>query len=118
MLRTVRAGQTIGKKVTEEGGGKTVCVIQQQGSVALETRCAGVKQGFANTENLQVSGADPPSVQSAISAQGDTGSTAKVITFDLNKEAAQAIEDSRSSSPSTSSPTCRATWSSRGCGCS
>jgi len=114
------AGQTIGKKITEEGGGKTLCIIQAQGSVALETRCAGVKQTFANTENLQVNGADLPSVQStiaaklqqdkaithivtlgapialsAISAQGDSGSTAKVITFDLNKDAAQAIKDGK-----------------------
>ena len=88
--------------------------------MALETRCKGVKQGFANTENLQVNGADLPSVQStiaaklqqdksithivtlgapialaAIAAQGDAGSTAKVITFDLNKDAAQAIKDGK-----------------------
>ncbi len=114
------AGQTIGKKITEEGGGKALCIIQAQGSVALETRCAGVKKTFANTENLQVNGADLPSVQStisaklqqdkaithivtlgapiatsAIAAQGDAGSTAKVITFDLNKDAAQAIKDGK-----------------------
>ena len=112
------AGQTIGKKITaEDPGGKTLCIIQAQGSVALETRCKGVKDGFANTENLQVNGADLPSVQStiaaklqqdktishivtlgapialsAISAEGDASSTAKVITFDLNKDAAQAIK--------------------------
>ena len=114
------AGQTIGKKITEEGGGKALCVIQAQGSVALETRCKGVKEGFANTENLQVNGADAPSVQStiaakltqdpsithivtlgapialsAISAQADTGNKAKLITFDLNKDAAQAIKDGK-----------------------
>ena len=114
------AGQTIGKKITEEGGGKALCIIQAQGSVALETRCAGVKKTFANTENLQVNGADLPSVQStisaklqqdkaithivtlgapiatsAIAAQGDAGSTAKVITFDLNNDAAQAIKDGK-----------------------
>ena len=96
------AGQTIGQKITQEGGGKTLCVIQAQGSVALETRCQGVKEGFANTENLQVNGADLPSVQqtigakltedpsithvvtlgapialAAIQAQGDTGQTKK-----------------------------------------
>jgi simple sugar transport system substrate-binding protein len=114
------AGQSIGKKITEEGGAKTLCIIQAQGSVALETRCAGVKKTFANTENLQVNGADLPSVQStiaakltqdksithivtlgapialsAISAQADSGSTAKLITFDLNKDAAQAIKDGK-----------------------
>jgi simple sugar transport system substrate-binding protein len=114
------AGQSIGKKITEEGGTKTLCIIQAQGSVALETRCAGVKKTFASTENLQVNGADLPSVQStiaakltqdptishivtlgapialsAISAQGDSGSKAKLITFDLNKDAAQAIKDGK-----------------------
>jgi simple sugar transport system substrate-binding protein len=115
------AGQTIGKKITaEDASGKTLCIIQAQGSVALETRCKGVKEGFANTENLQVNGADLPSVQStiaaklqqdksishivtlgapialsAISAMSDAGSKAKVITFDLNKDAAQAIKDGK-----------------------
>ena len=114
------AGQTIGQKITEAGGGKTICIIQQQGSVALETRCQGVKQGFANTENLQVNGADLPSVQqtigaklaedpsithvvtlgapialAALQAQGDTGQTKKTITFDLNQDAAKAIQDGK-----------------------
>jgi simple sugar transport system substrate-binding protein len=114
------AGQTIGQKITQEGGGKTICIIQQQGSVALETRCQGVKQGFGNTENLQVNGADLPSVQqtigaklaedssithivtlgapialAALQAQGDTGQTKKTITFDLNQDAAKAIQDGK-----------------------
>lgn len=42
---------------------------QELRSVALETRCKGVKEGFANTENLQVNGADLPSVQSTIAAK-------------------------------------------------
>jgi simple sugar transport system substrate-binding protein len=115
------AGQTIGKKISsEDPGGKTLCVIQAQGSVALETRCAGVKSGFANTENLQVNGADLPSVQqtlqsklaedpsithivtlgapialAALQAQTSANSTAKIITFDLNQDAAQAIKDGK-----------------------
>jgi simple sugar transport system substrate-binding protein len=112
------AGQTIGEKITAEGGGgKTLCIIQAQGSVALETRCQGVKQKFANTENLQVNGADLPSVQqtigaklsqdpsithvvtlgapialAAIKAQADSGKSPKLITFDLNQDAAKAIK--------------------------
>jgi simple sugar transport system substrate-binding protein len=115
------AGQTIGERITQDGGGKTLCVIQAQGSVALETRCAGVKSTFANTENLQVNGADLPSVQqtlqsklaedtsithivtlgaqiatAALQAQESAGNTtAKLITFDLNQEAAQAIKDGK-----------------------
>ena len=114
------AGQTIGQRITQEGGGKTLCVIQAQGSVALETRCQGVKEGFGNTENLQVNGADLPSVQqtigakltedpsithvvtlgapialAALQAQSDTGQTKKVITFDLNQDAAKAIQEGK-----------------------
>ena len=115
------AGQTIGQKISQaDPGGKTLCIIQQQGSVALETRCAGVKSGFANTENLQVNGADLPSVQqtiqsklaedpsitnivtlgaqialAAIQAQAASNNTAKVYTFDLNPDAAQAIKDGK-----------------------
>ena len=115
------AGQTIGQRINQaDPGGKTLCIIQAQGSVALETRCQGVKSGFANTENLQVNGADLPSVQqtiqsklaedpsitnivtlgapialAAIQAQGASNNTAKVYTFDLNQEVAQAIKDGK-----------------------
>jgi simple sugar transport system substrate-binding protein len=115
------AGQTVGQRLTQEnGGGKTLCIIQAQGSVALETRCQGVKQGFPNTENLQVNGADLPSVQqtiqsklaqdpgitnivtlgapialAALQAQESANNTAKIATFDLNQEAAQAIKDGK-----------------------
>jgi simple sugar transport system substrate-binding protein len=115
------AGQTVGQKIAQEDpGGKTLCIIQAQGSVALEARCAGVKSGFANTENLQVNGADLPSVQqtiqsklaedksithivtlgapialAALQGEGSASNTAKIITFDLNLDAAQAIKDGK-----------------------
>ena len=115
------AGQTVGQRLTaENGGGKTLCVIQAQGSVALETRCQGVKQGFPNTENLQVNGADLPSVQqtiqsklaqdpgitnivtlgapiavAALQAEGGTANAPKIATFDLNQDTAQAIKDGK-----------------------
>ncbi|HTF51951.1 MAG TPA: substrate-binding domain-containing protein, partial [Pseudonocardia sp.] len=112
------AGQSIGQRITADNGGKTLCVIQAQGSVALETRCAGVKKTFANTENLYVNGADKPAEQAsigaklqqdkaithdvtlgagdamaALNAKNDAGSTAKIVTFDLNPDAAKAIKD-------------------------
>ena len=113
------AGQTVGERLTKEhGGGKTLCVIQAQGSVALEARCAGVKQGYPNTENLQVNGADLPSVQQTIQsklaqdpgitnivtlgaqialaaqqAKQSANSQATIATFDLNPDAAKAIKD-------------------------
>src|SRR5882757_7211000 len=63
------AGQSIGQRITSDNGGKALCVIQAQGSVALETRCAGVKKTFANTENLYVNGADKPAEQASIGAK-------------------------------------------------
>lgn len=115
------AGQTVGQKLTAlSPGGKTLCIIQAQGSVALETRCQGVKKAYPNTENIQVNGADLPSVQqtlnaklaedksitnivalgapiamAALQSEQGSGSTAKIATFDLNQDAAQAIQDGK-----------------------
>ena len=45
-------------------------MIQEQGSVALEARCAGVKAGVGGAvENLNVTGTDLPSVESTIGAK-------------------------------------------------
>jgi simple sugar transport system substrate-binding protein len=112
------AGKSAGERLTEAGVQKALCVVQEQGSVALEARCAGVKSTFPNTENLNVNGTDLPSVQQTISSKlqedpdidfiitlgapfaivaldavQDAGSDAEVATFDLNAEAAQAIAD-------------------------
>lgn len=112
------AGQTVGEKITADGAKKPLCVIQAEGSVALEARCAGVKKTAPATENIQVNGADIASVQSTIQAKlqqdpsidsvvtlgapialaaiasaKDAGSSAKVVTFDLNADVAKAIKD-------------------------
>ncbi|MDP9396599.1 MAG: substrate-binding domain-containing protein [Actinomycetota bacterium] len=114
------AGETAGKRIADSGGQKVLCVIQEQGSVALEARCDGVKKGLSNTEILNVTGTDLPSVQSTIQAKLSqdkavthivtlgapyalvalqsreaAGSQAKVVTFDLNADAAKAIQDGR-----------------------
>jgi simple sugar transport system substrate-binding protein len=112
------AGEAVGKKLSSLGAKKVACVIQEQGQVALEARCAGVKKGFSGTtENLFVNGADMPSVKSTITAKlkqdpsidyvvtlaapvaltatqavSDGDSKAKVATFDLNKELVKAIQ--------------------------
>ena len=112
------AGQQAGAKAKAAGATKILCTIQQTGSVALEDRCAGVKDSFPNTENLQVNGADDSAVTSAIQAKlsqdkdvnwvitlgatqaldtikaiGATGRTdVKVGTFDLNADAAKAVQ--------------------------
>jgi simple sugar transport system substrate-binding protein len=112
------AGNAVGERLAEAGAEKAICVIQEQGHVALETRCAGVAETFPNTENLQVEGTDAASVRQTIGAKlqqdpavthivtlgapfamialdaaSDAGSEAEVVTFDLNAEAAQAISD-------------------------
>lgn len=111
------AGQALGARIAEEGGQKALCVIHQEGSVALEARCKGVGEGLPS-ENMQVNGTDDASVNASIVAklQQDpaidwvvtmgapvalvalqsietAGSSAKVATFDLNVAAAQAIKD-------------------------
>jgi simple sugar transport system substrate-binding protein len=88
--------------------------------VALEDRCAGVKDSFPNTVNMQVNGADDSAVTSAIQAklsedksinwivtlgapqaldaikaEQGAGSKAKIGTFDTNPDAAQAVKDGK-----------------------
>jgi simple sugar transport system substrate-binding protein len=59
-----------GERLASEGAKKAICVIQDQGNVALESRCAGVKAGFSGAvENLNVNRTDMPSVQSTITAK-------------------------------------------------
>jgi simple sugar transport system substrate-binding protein len=114
------AGETAGKRIAAGGGKKPLCVIQAAGSVALEARCAGVKSQVATTENIQVNGADDAAVVSALQAKlsqdksidyivtlgapialdalqamEQSGSSAKLITFDLNADAAKAIKDGK-----------------------
>ena len=111
------AGQEAGAKAKADGATKILCTIQQTGSVALEDRCAGVKDSFPNTENIQVEGKDDAAVTSAIQAKlaqdkdinwiitlgaaqaldaikarDAVGSQVKIGTFDLNKEAAEAVK--------------------------
>ncbi|HET9873944.1 MAG TPA: substrate-binding domain-containing protein [Propionibacteriaceae bacterium] len=115
------AGQQGGEKAKADGATKILCTIQQTGSVALEDRCAGVKSAFPNTENLQVNGQDDSAVTSAIQAKlaqdkdinwiitlgaaqaldaikaiGNVGrDEVKVGTFDLNADAAKAVQDGK-----------------------
>ncbi len=113
------AGQAVGQRLTQAGGtGKAICVITEQGSVALEARCAGVKKTYPNTEILYVNGTDLPSVQAtlgaklqqdpsistivalgapfalaAMKAKTDAKSQAKIVSFDLNSDLVKAIKD-------------------------
>ncbi|QKV94886.1 substrate-binding domain-containing protein [Streptomyces sp. NA02950] len=112
------AGEAFGKRLNEEGAKHNICVIQEQGHVALEARCAGVKKTFkGKTDILYVNGTDMPSVKSTIAAKlkqdssidhvvtlgapfaltavqsaKDAGGKAKVATFDLNKDLVAAVK--------------------------
>ncbi|MFC3572355.1 substrate-binding domain-containing protein [Streptomyces yaanensis] len=115
------AGQAFGQRLNQLGAKHALCVIQEQGQVALEARCAGLKKGFeGQTENIYVNGTDMPSVKSTITAKlqkdssidqvvtlgtpfaltavqsvSDAGSKSKVATFDLNKELVKAVQDGK-----------------------
>ncbi|MFI5493811.1 substrate-binding domain-containing protein [Actinoplanes sp. NPDC051859] len=114
------AGQSAGQRIGQAGAKHPLCVIQAAGSVALEARCAGVKSAVPGTENIQVNGADDASVvstlqaklsqdksidyiitlgapiaQDALKAKDASGSAAKLVTFDLNAETAQNIQDGK-----------------------
>jgi simple sugar transport system substrate-binding protein len=67
------AGETGGKRIAQEGGKKALCVVQQQGHVALEARCAGLEKGMQSAggtvEKLYVTGTNMPSVTSTVQAK-------------------------------------------------
>jgi simple sugar transport system substrate-binding protein len=111
------AGQAAGERLTRDGAKKALCVIQEQGHVGLEARCDGTRSTFPNTEKIYVTGTDMPGVQAAITAKlqqdksidrvlalgapfaltavksvQDASSSAKVVTFDTNKELVGAIK--------------------------
>lgn len=113
------AGAAAGERLGSEGATKVLCVIHEQGNVGLESRCAGVRQGFkGQTENLNVNGKDMPSVEATITAKlqqdpsinavialgapyalttvqsaKNARSTARVATFDTNSALVDAIKD-------------------------
>jgi len=115
------SGEAAGKRLVAEGAKKVICVIQDQGNVALESRCAGVKAGFGGpVENLNVNGTDMPSVQSTITAKlqqdpsvdyvvalgapialtavesvNNAGSKARIATFDTNAALVDAIKNGK-----------------------
>jgi ABC-type sugar transport system substrate-binding protein len=115
------AGQAFGQRLNQLGAKHALCVIQEQGQVALESRCAGLKKGFSGkTDILYVNGTDMPSVKSTVTAKltqdksidqvvtlgapialtavqslSDSGSKAKLATFDLNQDLVKAVQDGK-----------------------
>jgi simple sugar transport system substrate-binding protein len=115
------AGQGAGARLKGEGVTKLLCVVHEAGNVGLEQRCSGAKQGLGGqVENLQVNGSDLQSAQAtikaklqadksidgvltlnpgvaavAVTAVTESGSGAKLATFDLNSEVVTAIESGK-----------------------
>jgi simple sugar transport system substrate-binding protein len=111
------AGTAVGDKLDGLKARHTLCVIHEQGNVALEARCAGVKKAFGGkTEMLYVQGADTDAVTDSVAAAlrqdrtidevvtngagfalaavksvKNAGSKAQVATFDLNKDLVKAV---------------------------
>lgn len=115
------AGRSVGDRLDGLGAKHALCVIHEQGNVALEARCAGVKKTFAGeTEMLYVDGTDMDAMTAAVTARlqqepdideviangaqfaiaavkaaEKAGSKAKVAAFDLNKDMVGAVRDGR-----------------------
>ncbi|MEU9570726.1 substrate-binding domain-containing protein [Streptomyces massasporeus] len=113
------AGRAVGDKLDDLGAKHALCVVHERGNVALEARCAGVRKTFrGDTDNLYVDGSDMNAVTatiaarlrqdtsidgvvtlgaqyglSAVEAVRQSGSRAKVATFDLNKDLVKAVKD-------------------------
>ncbi|MFF5984230.1 substrate-binding domain-containing protein [Streptomyces olindensis] len=111
------AGRAVGDKLDDLKAKHALCVVHERGNVALEARCAGVRNTFrGDTDNLYVDGSDMNAVTatiasrlrqdssidevvtlgaqyglSAVKAVRQAGSGAKVATFDLNKDLVEAV---------------------------
>lgn len=112
------AGQAVGERLKSEGVKNAICVIQEAGNVGLEERCKAINETLgAKVTNLQVDGTDDNAVQAtitsklqsdtsidavvtlggqyaidAVAAVKDSGSSAKVATFDLSEDVIKDIQ--------------------------
>lgn len=112
------AGEAVGERLKAEGLKNAICVIQEAGNVGLEERCKAVANTFGGkVENLQVDGTDDNAVQATITSKlqsdkaidvvltlggqyaidgvaavKDSGSDAKVATFDLSEDVIKDIQ--------------------------
>jgi simple sugar transport system substrate-binding protein len=114
------AGIAAGQRMAKAADKHVLCVVQTQGQIQLEERCAGVKQGFGSAgtvTKMYVNGTDNAAVLSsltakltqdksidaiitlgapyaliALQAEGTTNSKAKVYTFDTNAESIAKIK--------------------------
>ena len=112
------AGRATGDKLDELKAKHALCVIHEQGNIALEARCAGVKKTFGGeTDLLYVNGTDMDAVGAAVTAKlradpsvdevvtlgaqfalaavksvKAAGSKAQVASFDLNNGLVKSVQ--------------------------
>ncbi|MGU3410504.1 substrate-binding domain-containing protein [Microbacterium sp. M1A1_1b] len=111
------AGAAVGDKLKSEGLSKPICVVQEQGNVSLDQRCAGIKKVLPDTQTLYVNGTDNSAVQSTVTAKLQADSSAdsvvglgapytaiiqkavaaanskvKIASFDLNADLAKSVK--------------------------
>ena len=117
----VLAGEFAGTKLNELGSQHTLCVLQAQGQVQLEDRCAGIASKFTGqTEKLYANGADTPQFVSTVSAKlrqdssidsvitlgpalgvavqqqlEQDGNTAKVVSYAFNKDLIPLLQNGK-----------------------
>ncbi|MBL8555429.1 MAG: substrate-binding domain-containing protein [Phenylobacterium sp.] len=116
------AGVQAGKRAAASGFKHLLCVSQEQGHVALEARCDGLRRGFGGGrfDKVYVIGTDMPSVRSTVAAKlrqdpsidlvvalgapfaltsaeaaRDAGSAASIATFDTNAQVPAAIRSGK-----------------------
>jgi len=114
------AGIAVGKRAVADGAKNIICANQTQGQQQLVDRCDGVKEGAAGAQvkQIYVNGTDDSAVTTTIQATlgqdksidfvvalgasialdavksvKGAGSSAKIGTFDTNKELVAAIQD-------------------------
>ncbi|MCA4134803.1 sugar ABC transporter substrate-binding protein [Arthrobacter sp. M4] len=112
------AGQGAGQKLAAAGGKKLLCLIHEAGNIGLEQRCQGAAQAFGGQiEKLQVDLNNPQGIQATVKSKllgdksfdsvlalnpsvatatlagmKDAGSTAKLGSFDIDKDVLSAIK--------------------------
>lgn len=115
------AGAAVGERLSTEGATNALCVIQEAGNIGLEERCKAAAGAFGGTmENLQVDGTNDAEVKAtiksklqadpsidavltlggqyaidAVGAVEESGSAAKVATFDLSEDVVAAVADGK-----------------------
>lgn len=113
------AGKAVGTRLAGTGAKKALCVIQEAGNVGLEERCAAAASTFGGgMANLQVDGTNDADVKAtiksklqadpaidavltlggqyaidAVGAVSESGSRAKVATFDLSSDVVKQVQE-------------------------